>query len=221
MARLSAGQACSSFSSPAVLAIMGAEKTLSTPSAIRAFMSSPVLGNLAQSLKEELKFEKAEYKPPSEVARGPPAPFALTEQDGDTLLTFKRTYKDEEVFVDLQVNNQPAPEFEEGEGDLSTVVFNVSVQKGDNALVFECESDGTYMAITHLSMEPKAGVPSDSFYTGPVFEELDEELQKEFKSYLEERGINEDFGEFLRHLLYDKEQREYMNWLKKVHDFVA
>jgi hypothetical protein len=32
--------------------------------------------------------------------------------------------------------------------------------------------------------------------------------------------IQEELGEYLRHLIYDKEQREYMGWLKKVHAFV-
>jgi hypothetical protein len=34
------------------------------------------------------------------------------------------------------------------------------------------------------------------------------------------RGVTEQLGEYLRHLIYDKEQREYMAWLKKVRDFV-
>ena len=37
--------------------------------------------------------------------------------------------------------------------------------KGGNALVFECESDGTYVAIGHLSHEPKDGISSESTYT--------------------------------------------------------
>ncbi len=28
-------------------------------------------------------------------------------------------------------------------------------------------------------------------------------------------------GEYLRHLVFDKEVREYMDWLQRVHDFVA
>jgi hypothetical protein len=31
-------------------------------------------------------------------------------------------------------------------------------------------------------------------------------LQQQFRSFLEERGINEDMGEYVRFLLYDKEQ---------------
>lgn len=34
-------------------------------------------------------------------------------------------------------------------------------------------------------------------------------------------GVNEDLGEYLRHLVYDKEQKEYIAWLARVGDFVA
>ncbi|GFH12248.1 uncharacterized protein HaLaN_07893 [Haematococcus lacustris] len=100
-------------------------------------------------------------------------------------------------------------------------VFNVHVVKGGHALVFECESDGTFMAINHVSHEPKDGDVPDSAYTGPVFEELDEALQGHFREFLAERGISIDLGEYLRHLVYDKEQREYMAWLNRVAEFVA
>jgi hypothetical protein len=32
--------------------------------------------------------------------------------------------------------------------------------------------------------------------------------------------LQEELGEYLRHLVFDKEQREYMAWLRKVHAFV-
>ena len=47
----------------------------------------------------------------------------------------------------------------------STVAFNVTVTKGGSSLVFECESDGTYVTVGHLSHEPKDGHVSESSYT--------------------------------------------------------
>lgn len=111
-------------------------------------------------------------------------------------------------------------EVSEDEGE-SAVFFNVSVVKGDNALVFECESDGEFVEIRHVSYEPKDGVESEAAYTGPVFEELDDSLQDEFLAYLSDRGINEELGEYLRHLVYDKEQIEYARWLKNVQAFAG
>lgn len=45
------------------------------------------------------------------------------------------------------------------------MIFNVTVTKGASSLVFECESDGTYVSIAHLSHEPKDSVPPESAYT--------------------------------------------------------
>lgn len=55
---------------------------------------------------------------------------------------------------------------EEEEDEPNDVTFNVSVAKGDKALVFECTSDGTYVDIRHVSMEPASGVESETSYTG-------------------------------------------------------
>jgi hypothetical protein len=54
-----------------------------------------------------------------------------------------------------------------------------------------------------------------------VFDELADGLRDAFAGYLAERGVNEDLGEWLRHALYDKEQREYIGWLRRVGAFVA
>ncbi len=45
--------------------------------------------------------------------------------------------------------------------------------------------------------------------------------QGQFAKYLEERGITAELGEYLRFLIYDKEQREYQNWLSEVETFVS
>jgi len=37
--------------------------------------------------------------------------------------------------------------------------------------------------------------------------------------YLRERGITPELGEYLMHLVHDKEQREYMDWLDRVVSF--
>ena len=53
-----------------------------------------------------------------------------------------------------------------------------------------------------------------------VFSELDPKLQEAFTAYLEERGVNAELGQFIMDYSEDKEQREYMTWLKGVHSFL-
>ena len=52
------------------------------------------------------------------------------------------------------------------------------------------------------------------------FRQLDEHLQRQFKKYLDARGINEDLSNYLLDLLEDKEQREYQRWLQNVEAFI-
>jgi ATP-dependent RNA helicase UAP56/SUB2/complement component 1 Q subcomponent-binding protein len=60
--------------------------------------------------------------------------------------------------------------------------------QADKALVFECVSDGTYLDIRHVSLEPAEGIDSDTVFTGPVFSELDSELQDSFREYVAVSG---------------------------------
>lgn len=193
---------------------------------LRQFRSSTSpCSSLLKTLQSEVEYEKENYNAPEDLAKGPPAPFKLQETPEDTQITLTRDFHGETISVDLMVNNQPEQEpYETENGELEVdvgVMFNVSVVKGDKRLVFECRSDGSYMVIQHVSFEPADGEVSESAYTGPVYEELDEQLQTDFSDYLLERGITEELGAYLLQLLHDKEEREYMGWLQNVHGFVS
>lgn len=57
-------------------------------------------------------------------------------------------------------------------------------------------------------------------YIGPQFETLDEGVQAQFESFLEERGLSTDLALFIPNYAEFKEQREYCAWLENVKDFV-
>lgn len=65
------------------------------------------------------------------------------------------------------------------------------------------------------------GEQRQDLYMGPVFDELDEQIQTTFSRYLEERGIDTALATFLPDYVDYKEQKEYVNWLKDVNDFVS
>lgn len=50
---------------------------------------------------------------------------------------------------------------------------------------------------------------------------LDPSLQQAFVAYLEQRGINTEFGEFLMAAHEGKEHKEYMSWLSRVQSFLG
>ncbi|PUU81534.1 mitochondrial glyco protein [Tuber borchii] len=58
-------------------------------------------------------------------------------------------------------------------------------------------------------------------YAGPPFGNLDEDLQVLLERYLDERGINTALALFVPDYIDYKEQREYIQWLENVHNFVA
>ncbi|CAZ81783.1 unnamed protein product [Tuber melanosporum] len=58
-------------------------------------------------------------------------------------------------------------------------------------------------------------------YAGPPFGNLDEDLQVLLERYLDERGINTALALFVPDYIDYKEQREYIQWLESVHNFVS
>ncbi|KAI8939707.1 hypothetical protein NX059_003461 [Plenodomus lindquistii] len=60
-----------------------------------------------------------------------------------------------------------------------------------------------------------------TLYTGPPFNNLDEDLQILLEKYLEERGINTRLALFIPDYIDHKEQKEYVRWLDNVKNFVA
>ncbi|KAK2362615.1 Mitochondrial glycoprotein family protein [Trifolium repens] len=62
---------------------------------------------------------------------------------------------------------------------------------------------------------------SSSIYRGPLFSDLDINLQKAFKEYLVEKGIGESLTNFLLHYLHTREQKQYVNWLKTGEAFLS
>ncbi|KAG0466938.1 hypothetical protein HPP92_017941 [Vanilla planifolia] len=57
-------------------------------------------------------------------------------------------------------------------------------------------------------------------YMGPNFKELDDELQEAIRSYLEERGVNDDLAEFLHEYMVNKDKVEFIRWMKNVEAYV-
>jgi len=59
-----------------------------------------------------------------------------------------------------------------------------------------------------------------TLYTGPPFNNLDEDLQILLEKYLDERGINTRLAIFIPDYIDHKEQKEYIRWLNSIKSFV-
>ena len=96
------------------------------------------------------------------------------------------------------------------------------------ALRFHLVSDGsgfTINDVTHLPTATGDAVQllreaSETAYTGPPFQQLDEEVQSLLEQYLENRGIDTALATFIPNYIDVKEQKEYLAWLGRLKDFV-
>jgi complement component 1 Q subcomponent-binding protein len=54
----------------------------------------------------------------------------------------------------------------------------------------------------------------------PFYSDLDENLQKAFLKYLEIRGISPSTTNFLQEYMFNKDNKEYLVWLKNLKSFI-
>ncbi len=103
----------------------------------------------------------------------------------------------------------------------SGINFEVEIAKNGKKLVAQCVGGNrglTVRGVRHLAASDK----NDDLdvYSGPNFDELDEGMQEEIYQYLEDRHINESLSQFVYVYAGNKEQKEYVNWLHSLNDFV-
>lgn len=205
---------------------------------------------LEKALVDELEYEKenTDTETPSFVQNFEKSSgFKVVDTMGNKEVVLSRTVGGEKIDIyvnilamendsmaDIDEEAKEDADAEEGEeGDISIPAV-VTVQKVSNpemgGLQFEVTiENGAVFIDSALYFKDSALVNADSsaaewaresLYGGPVFSELDENLQDLFHQYLEERGCDASLGKFLELYLDHKEQKEYMNWLAEVQTFV-
>lgn len=124
-------------------------------------------------------------------------------------------------------------EEEEEEGSFPVRATVLVEKEGKGSLVLNTVAQDGYLHIDAVRFFKEGQIATDEIatkeigeqrqdlYMGPVYEELDEDLQRTFIKYLEERGIDTALATFLPDYVDYKEQKEYVNWLKDVNDFVS
>jgi hypothetical protein len=202
---------------------------------------SPPLG-LKEALKSELEYEHDNYEPDEDLPAQPPSPWTLTESPGDSKLTLTRQYNGETVEVTVLADEchddegddehpmaDMAPEDHQDQAIADAmddsidvaIVAEARIVKGGRSIDIGFRTDGSFLAVVDVSLgAPEVTDDDESAYAGPKYEELDEQVQVAFDAYLAERGVDAEFGEYLMKLAASKEQREYVGWLQKIHDFL-
>jgi len=144
------------------------------------------------------------------------------------------TTKDGNIRVAPEDREELDDEYE-GEGDLEQgfpAHASIRIERpGKGALAIEATAQDGDFLIEDLYYFPDAELADPqtaekdwarrTLYTGPPFNNLDEDLQILLEKYLEERGINTRLALFIPDYIDHKEQKEYIRWLNNVKNFVA
>lgn len=110
-------------------------------------------------------------------------------------------------------------ESEQAEVDTIGIHFTTTVTKGTSVLKFDCVAT-QQLTIKHVEFFPKGtGPEGENNYGGPLFNDLDPDLQDKFLEYLEARGIDTDMCYYILKYSREKEHHEYMNWLEQLCKF--
>ncbi|PWY92654.1 matrix protein [Aspergillus heteromorphus CBS 117.55] len=109
---------------------------------------------------------------------------------------------------------------------------NITIEKpGNGALLIQTVAQDGLFQVEEASFFSKPDLAHaqtaekdwarQSLYSGPPFENLDEELQSFLERYLEERGINAELANMIPDYIQVKEQKEYVRWIESVKNFIA
>ena len=188
------------------------------------------------SLGEEAKNELSEEEAREDKAACPPTPagWTLTRNDGETRFHMRKEHGNEvvECFCQLEVADPELVEKrvnQESNAPSEHFPFTVTVTKNGKTLDFtltHMEGELVIDGMTHYASPTLArdfgaeGLnKKERFYQGPAMAELNSSLVQGMVSFLEARGIDDDFGAFVAQYSYWLEQTEYEMWLRKVVDF--
>lgn len=182
-----------------------------------------------------------------EIAGSLRVDWEVVDAPGAARFHLTRTVNGQEVRVDVDCSPVPVhgdeewnEEQEEEEEEQEGGEQEPEVQDGFRVLVTITDAAkgkvmqvGTFVK-DHLQVEKVAmykageqpsansifsGVDETPLYAGPVFEELDTELQDAMYAYLQERGVDDDFAVKIADYCSSKEQVEYVRWLEELSAF--
>jgi complement component 1 Q subcomponent-binding protein len=200
---------------------------LEQPSA-RAFASAAG-SKVAKTLESEIKHEDSQYEQDKAIqASLKKSDFKLIDSEGDVNVMLERTVGEKVVRIEWQLASPFSPDADaEGEAmEDEATDFSVTVEgkEGGAGMIFYCSTltgeDHRYVIGNVKSYASTEERDSVSSYNGPDFEDVDDKLQEALDEYLAEVGMNNEVCDLIDALASDKEQREYIRWLKISKKFI-
>lgn len=222
-----------------VLRVTG-NRLLNVASVQSRFMSGAAVSKLHNIIKSEHQMEKEQYEQIESIKKFLKdfPQWKITETDGDVSLKMSKSMADKDVILEWQLvspfgsdfggemNEEGSAEGQEEEMPAESTDFTITIQdkSGERGLVYYCQTTAgeghRYMIGNVRSFASASERDATTSYNGPDFEDLDDSLQESFDEFLAEAGINDEVCDFIDASAMDKEQREYMRWLKNVESFI-
>lgn len=197
------------------------------PRALRHFAAASE--QLAKCLQGEIKHEDENYKQSKEIAAFlKSSPFKFVEDDGDVNMMLTREVGGNTVKIEWQLSSpfDPDADMEGGEAEQQATDISVTVESKANGsgLMFYCSTqpgeDHRYVIGNVRAFANAEERDSASAFNGPEFDDLDDKLQEAFDEYLAEVGMSVEVCDFVDAMALDKEERDYIRWLKTAKSFV-
>ena len=208
--------------------------TVLAPS-VRAF-SGAAASKLHSIIKSEFQMEKEQYEQIETIKSflKENSNWKLTESEGDVNMKLEKETGDRKVVIEWQLVSPFGADvdmMEEGnqeseEMPMDSTDFTVTIQDktGERGITFFCQTASgeghRYMIGNVRSFMSASERDSSSAYNGPDFEDLDEGISEELGNWLTSIGLTDEVCDFIDASAIDKEQREYMRWLKNVESFI-
>lgn len=202
-----------------------------TPLRSHRCFSSAASSKVVKALDAEIGHEAKNYQQAAEIKKFlQDSPFKLEQEEGDVNMALVRSVGDRTVRIEFQLTSPFDPEVEAmGEAgasaDMDSTDFSVTIENQDGAgMTFYCSTqageDHRFIIGNCASFKTQEMKDKVSAYNGPDFEDLDDKLQESLDEYLAEIGLDDEVCNFIDALALDKEQREYMGWLKNLKSFI-
>lgn len=206
----------------------------------KAAFSKKASPPLSEILAGEIEHEESSFEVDQElvdITKKIGKLWKVQTEDGSAVVTLTRQFNSENIDVkfdvqnvneDVQYEDHDDEDHGAGEEEDDEMVnnfgidFEATITKGKGKLVIHCtatDEDVVYRNLRYLPAE-KANDDMD-FYGGPTLEDLDENLQTAIDEFLEKRGIDKDLSYFVMAYAREKEQKEYIRWLRNLHDFAS
>ncbi|CAI0444192.1 unnamed protein product [Linum tenue] len=185
----------------------------------------PSEANILRILDNEIEYQY-DYAPPHQPAVEFDS-FVVEDRPGQQWMTMARKFgAAEEIKIEATMFDGyelvPKPGEDSSGEDLRlhiSLLVDVSKVDGGGTLEFVCSAWPDRLEIQKLYLLPKdklLGRP----YLGPDFRSLSGKLQGRFRSFLEERGVDDKLSFFLHEYMTNKDRIELIQWQQRLKSFV-